>query len=60
MSSNLETALDARDKGIVCIPVHAGTKVPAVKWKRMQPLIERYKHGAFGQPSRASADSRVA
>ena len=33
---NLEVALDARAKGYASIPVHPGTKVPAVQWKRWQ------------------------
>ncbi len=35
-SDNLEAALDAYEKGIACIPVIEGTKVPAVKWKPWQ------------------------
>jgi len=40
---NIEIACDARAKGIVAIPCHPGTKVPAVKWKEWQtqmPPIE--------------------
>src|SRR5262249_1979693 len=32
----LGICLDAREKGIAAIPVHPGTKVPAVAWKRWQ------------------------
>lgn len=35
-NGNLAVALDAREKGLVCIPVLQGTKVPAVRWKRWQ------------------------
>lgn len=41
--NNFETALRARDIGIVAIPCHFGTKTPAVKWKEWQtsmPPIE--------------------
>lgn len=37
--NNLETALDAREKGIVSIPVLSGTKTPAVKWKEWQDMM---------------------
>lgn len=37
--NNLETALDAREKGIVAIPCHAGTKIPAVCWKEWQTTM---------------------
>lgn len=36
---NFETALDARQKGIVAIPVIRGTKTPAVKWKEWQTAM---------------------
>ena len=32
----LAVALDAREKGIVAIPCHPGTKVPKVNWKAWQ------------------------
>src|SRR5437870_2538800 len=35
-TDNLETAIAAAEKGIVCIPVLPGTKLPAVKWKQWQ------------------------
>ncbi len=44
MLSNLETALDAREKGITCIPCYPGSKIPAVKWKEYQtglPPVEQ-------------------
>jgi hypothetical protein len=34
--SNWEISQAAREKGIVAIPCHPGTKVPAVPWKRWQ------------------------
>src|SRR5687768_3932956 len=34
--TNLERALAAAEKGLVPIPCHAGTKVPAVPWKEWQ------------------------
>lgn len=48
---NFDLALEAAEKGIVAIPVIAGTKVPAVKWKRWQAdvppaqLLERWFKG---------------
>jgi hypothetical protein len=45
---NIEIALDALAKGIVCIPVRPDTKVPAVAWKPWQTelpqssLVERW------------------
>src|ERR1051325_11293806 len=44
--NNYETALDAAQKGYVCIPCHPGTKVPMVKWKpyqTTQPTDEEYR-----------------
>lgn len=47
---NYTTALDAAEKGIVCIPCLPGTKIPAVKWKRWQDemppesLLKRWFH----------------
>lgn len=32
-------ALEAREKGLVAIPCHPGTKVPAVKWKEWQAAM---------------------
>ena len=43
---NYETALSNREKGFTSIPLHPGTKVPRVKWKRWQteqPSPELYK-----------------
>src|ERR1700681_2604128 len=45
ITGNYEIALNAATKGHVCIPILAGTKTPAVKWKRWQtekPTEELY------------------
>src|SRR5437879_5713342 len=35
-NNNLAVALDAREKGLVAIPMHLGTKVPKIRWKEWQ------------------------
>lgn len=46
-----ETALDAAQKGHVCIPCYPGTKVPAVSWKQYQttkPTEKEYREWFSG------------
>ena len=46
-----DTALDAAQKGHVCIPCYPGTKVPAVNWKQYQktkPTEKEYREWFFG------------
>jgi hypothetical protein len=37
--NNLQTALEAREKGIVALPCRPGTKIPAVRWKPWQTSL---------------------
>lgn len=39
LTDTIGIALDARAKGLVAIPCHPGTKVPAVKWKPWQATM---------------------
>jgi hypothetical protein len=51
LTGNFEIALDAAEKGIVCVPCHPGTKVPAVKWKLYQterPTEQQYREWFLG------------
>src|SRR5438105_3753598 len=50
-TGNYEVALAAAEKGIVCVPCHPGTKIPAVRWKPFQttsPTLEQYREWFLG------------